>query len=253
SLLEQMLMTLPGFAAGDDVAPVEELVGAIPRLSGSDTAYPAVLDEFLVGEGAGLPDRLRGLYEQTRARRGLLRPGVKFITDRAGSNLWHLGLIKLLYPEAPIIHVVRHPYDVMLANFAQDRKLEANCQAGMPALARHYALSMDMVRHYRGQLTLRYLPVRYEDLVATPAATLRRVLDFVGSDAPVPDAATLAANAAPVPEPMPAHVAGREALHSRAAWRHKGYLAQMPTLFDEIREILEPWINALGYSKEGAP
>jgi len=253
SLLEQMLMTLPGFATGDEVEPVEELIEAIPRLSVSDVAYPAALDECLVGDGARLPDQLRGLYEQGRARRGLLRPGVKFITDRAGSNLWHLGLIKLLYPEAPIIHVVRHPYDIVLANFAQDRKLEANCQAGMPALARHYALSMDMVRHYRGQLTLRYLPVRYEDLVATPVATLRRVLDFVGSDAPVPDAAILAANAAPVPEPVPAHVAGREALHTRAAWRHKGYLAQMPSLFGEIREVLEPWIEALGYNEEAAP
>jgi tetratricopeptide (TPR) repeat protein len=253
SLLEQMLMSLPGFTAGDEAAPVADLIDAIPGLTGSDTAYPTVLDEFMVGDAAELPNQLRALYERRRVRSGLLRPGVKFITDRAVSNLWHLGLIKLLYPEAPIIHVLRHPYDVVLSSFAQDRKMEGNCQAGMPALARHYALSMGMVKHYRGQLTLRYLPVRYEDLVATPSAVLRQVLDFVGSDAPVPNATALATNAAPMQEPVPAHVVAREALHSRAVWRHQTYLAAMPNLFSEVREVLAPWIEMLGYREEAAP
>ena len=80
-----------------------------------------------------LPDRLREIYEGKRERLGLVRPGVRFITDRAFSNFWHIGLIKLLYPEAPIIHVLRHPYDLMLANMAHDRKFEGNAQAGLPA------------------------------------------------------------------------------------------------------------------------
>jgi hypothetical protein len=247
-----MLATLPGFAAGDDAAPVAGLIDAIPGLTGG-TAYPAALDEFLVGDGAELPDRLRELYERPRQRLGLARPGVKFVTDRAGSNLWHLGLIKLLYPDAPVIHVLRHPYDVVLSNFAQDRKLEANCHAGMPALARHYVLCMDMVKHYRGQLALRYLPVRYEELVAAPAQVLRRVLDFVGSDAPVPPVEVLRANAALVAEPLPAHFAGREGLHTRAAWRHRHYQAVVPELFAEVQPLLAPWVEALGYNEETAP
>jgi len=249
SLLEQLLAQLPGFAVGDEFAPIAELAGWLPRLTGG--AYPEALDELLVGEHLGLPDRLREIYEGKRQRLGLVRPGVRFITDRAFSNFWHIGLIKLLYPEAPIIHVLRHPYDLMLANMAHDRKFEGNAQAGLPAMAQYYGLHTDMIRHFRGQLTLRYLPVRYEALVAEPAKVLREVLDFIGAEGAVPPG--IDANNELVPDPLPAHFAGREALHGNAAFKHRAYLAAMPHLFDEVRDTLAPLIEELGYAEEAVP
>nr|WP_246344121.1 sulfotransferase [Acidocella aromatica] len=229
-LLEQLLAHVAGFAAGDEAAPVAGLADEVARLAGGGAPYPEALDDFLVANGVESPERLRTLYESRRARLGLLRPGVRFVTDRAASNFWHLGLIKLLYPEAPIIHVLRHPYDLMLSNFGQDRKLEGNAQASVPALARYFSLQARMIGHYRGQLTLRYLPVRYEALVRNPQAVLRAVLDFIGVEEAPPGEAEL-----------------RESVHERAAFRHKAYLAEMPHLFDDVREELTPWISAMGY------
>lgn len=248
SVLEQLLAQLPGFAAGDEFAPMGDLTGLVTRLAGNDAAYPEVLDELLVGDNLQLPARLRATYEEKRQRLGLVRPGVRFITDRAFSNFWHIGLIKLLYPEAPIIHVLRHPYDLMLANMAQDRKLEGNAQAGLPALAHYYTQHVEMIRHYRGQLTLRYMPVRYEDLVAEPAKVLREVLGFIGAEGAVPPG--IGANKEQVVDPLPAHFAMREALHGKAAYKHRAYLAAMPHLFDEVRDVLAPLIEELGYAEE---
>ncbi len=254
SLLEQLLAQVPGFAAGDEASPVAGLADEAARLAGGVAAYPEALDSFLAGDAVELPDRLRAVYESKREKLGLLRPGVNFITDRAASNFWHLGLIKLLYPEAPVIHVLRHPYDLMLSNFAQDRRLEGNAQASVPALAKYFALQAGMISHYRGQLTLRYMPVRYEALVQDPQAVLREVLEFIGAGTPVPKKAALRANAAPLPDPQPAHLAAREPVHGRAAFRHRAYLAEMPHLFDDVREELAPWIRALGYEDgEAAP
>lgn len=249
ALLEQLLAQIPGFAVGDELAPVANLAQAVPGLLGGGD-YPDVLDEMLVGEGAYVPDRLREDYEAPRRRLGLMREGVRFITDRAASNVWHLGLIKLLYPEAPIIHVLRHPYDLVLSNIAQDRKLEGNAHAGLPGVARYFALQAEMIKHYRGQLTLRYLPVRYEDLVADPDAVVRRVLEFVGSDASLP--AALALNNQTVPEPWPAHFTVREAVHGRAAGRFKAYQAALPNLFSEVAPVLDPWVREFGYEEQGA-
>jgi hypothetical protein len=248
-LLEQLLAAVPGFSAGDEYTAVADLVPLVARLAGSEAAYPEALDALLVGEGAVAVEQLRALDAGRRARAGVLRGETRFVTDRAASNIWHLGLIKLLYPEAPIIHVLRHPYDVVLSNIAQDRKLEANANAGLPALARHYDLQMDMQRHYRGQLTLRYLPVRFEELVTSPETVLRTVLDFIGSDAPIPG--NLAANAAPLPDPVPTHAAARGPVRASAAYAHRAYLEPLPNLFSEVDSVLRPWITELGYD-EGA-
>lgn len=249
SLLEQLLGQLPGFAIGDEFGGIGELAGMIPRLAGTEDGYPEALDEMLVGENQDMPGRLRALYEARRARLGLLRPGVRFVTDRSFANFWHIGLIKLLYPEAPVIHVLRHPYDLMLANMAQDRKLEGNAQAGLGALAQYYGVHMDMIRHYRGQLTLRYMPVRYEALVAEPARVLREVLDFIGAEGAVPPG--IGANNETVPDPLPAHFAGREPVHGRGAYKHRAYMAAMPHLFDEVKDTLAPLIEELGYGEAG--
>jgi len=139
----------------------------------------------------------------------------------------------------------------MLSVLSQDRRLEANCHVSMPAAARHYALTMDLIRHYRANLTLRYLPVRYEELVQSPAATLRRVLEFVGADpATMPHEAMLRANAARPQDPVPAHFSVREALHARGLYRYREYQAVMPNLFAEVRETLKPWIAELGYKAD---
>ncbi len=198
--------------------------------------------------GADIPAVLRGRYAQTHARLGLSVPDVRYVTNRASGNFWHLGLIKLLFPHAPVLHVIRHPLDIMLSVFSQDRRMEANAHASMAAAARHYALTMEMVKHYRGQLTLRYMPVRYEDLVAEPLPTLRRVLEFIGvEDARLTDEAALRTNAAPRRDPTPGHYAVREPLHARGRYRHLEYRARLPDLFAEVQEILQPWIDELGY------
>ncbi len=250
SLLEQVLACVTGFALGDDHVSVGRLIDLVPRLTGTEAAYPQALDDLLIGDGIDVPERLRSRYQALRE--GGEHTGTsRFITDRSADNHWHLGLIKLLFPNAPILHVIRHPLDVMLSNLAQERKLEANCGVSLVALARHYDLTMSLIRHYRAQLTLRYLPVRYEALVQAPAATVAEVLGFIGPEAgQVPDEAVLRDNRAAA-NPVPQHFAVRETVHRRGLYRYRAYEAAVPNLFSEVRPILQPWIRELGY--EDAP
>ena len=254
SLLEQLLAQVPGFAAGDDFAPVEELLPLVGKLAGATEAadYPEALDATLVGDGLDLPARLRDRYAEARAAAGLAAPGVRFVTDRSPGNVWHLGLIKLLFPDALVIHVLRHPFDVMLSNLGQERKLEANAGVSLTALARHYDLVMSMIRHYRGQLTLRYLPIRYEELVIHPKETLTHILNNLGVDpALAPETAALRHNNLPATPRLPAHMVTRGPIHPRGLNRHRAYEAVAPKLFQEVRPILTPWIEELGYGAAG--
>ena len=97
-------------------------------------------------------------------------------------NETHLGLIALLFPEAPLIHVLRHPLDIMVSAFSNHFTHGFFCAYALETAARHYVRVMDLVQHYRGEMTLRYLPIRYEDMVADQEASVRAMLDFVGED-----------------------------------------------------------------------
>ena len=72
-------------------------------------------------------------------------------------NETHLGLIGLIFPQAPIIHVLRHPLDVVLSVFSNQLTHGFYCAYDLTSIARHYVLVMDLVEHYRREMTLRYL------------------------------------------------------------------------------------------------
>jgi Tfp pilus assembly protein PilF len=242
SLLEQLLGQIPGFAAADHAAPVAELL-KLPMLAN----YPECLSDFLIGDGEERVSELRVRFQQNLIASGIVAEKQPFVTLRGGGDAWHLGLIKMLFPEAPILHLIRHPLDVVFTNFVRDRKLEANCAVSLPAIAKHYDLVMSMIRHYRGQLTLRYLPVRYEALIEDPGAVLRQILPFIGAGAEVPADAELRANRRNSAGFVPEHAVVQEPIHARGLNGAERAAAVAPHLFAEVRQILAEWIEALGY------
>jgi hypothetical protein len=93
----------------------------------------------------------------------------------------HLGLIWLIFPEAPIIHVLRHRLDVVLSVFSNHLTHGFLCAYDLTSIARHYVLVMDLVEHYRREMPLRYLAVRYEDVIDSQEAKVREMLTFLGA------------------------------------------------------------------------
>jgi hypothetical protein len=107
---------------------------------------------------------------------------------------------------------------------------------------------MNLIKHFRGQLTLRYLPIRYEDMVENPTATLRDIFSFIGEPLTIPDEFSLRANEIlPTPR-IPAHAILQKPLHTRDRAKFRAYEAVMPNLFSEIRPLIDPWIEELGYA-----
>jgi len=242
SLLEQLLAKIPGFAAADTAAPIAGLLKS-PALAN----YPECLSDLLIGDGERQLSALRMQYLQNLIASGFVSNKQQFVTLRGDADALHLGLIKLLFPEAPILHLIRHPLDIVFTNFARDKKLEANCAVSPTAIARHYDLVMSMIRHYRGQLTLRYLPVRYEALIDDPGAALSQILNFIGAAADIPGDAELRANRRNPAGRVPTHAVVQEAIHGRGLHGARRAAAIAPDIFAEAMPILAPWIEELGY------
>jgi hypothetical protein len=180
TLAEQVLSSHPRISAGDELPFINEFSGAIPRLLGSPLSYPDALSELWMGDNRRGLETLRDVYLQKVEARGVIGPSSARFTDKMALNEMHLGLIALVFPRSPLIHILRHPLDVILSAFSRQMTHGYFCAYALETLARHYVLVMDLVQHYRTVMPLRYLPVRYESMVENIAATARRMLDFIG-------------------------------------------------------------------------
>jgi len=241
TLVEQVLSAHPRISAGDELPIIGDLTRVLPGLLQSPLAYPQALMELCMAEQRAGADRLRDYYLQAAAALNFIEPGSAFFTDKMPLNEMHLGLIALIFPTAPLIHVLRHPLDVVLSVFSNRMSHGFDCGASLESAARHYVLVMDLVEHYRSQMKLRYLQIRYEDIIDDQEGSVRRMLDFIG----VPfDPACLDFHQNRRYARTASYGQVTEKLYASSRYRHRNYQRPLAT----VLPILRPLIDRLGYS-----
>jgi hypothetical protein len=241
TLLEQTLTAHPRIAAGDELPIINELTNLMPRMLDSPLTYPEALAELWMGDHRDDLDNLRDHYLRKVAQLGIVPAGAAWFTDKMPLNETDLGLISMLFPQSPLLHLTRHPLDVVLSVFSNLLTHGYYCAYSLESAARHYVLVMDLVEHYRAELSLRYLPVRYEDIVDDQEASIRRVLAFIGEDF---DPHCLAFHENRRYARTASYAQVSEKLYDRSRYRYKNYLAQL----EPVISILLPTIERLGYS-----
>ena len=241
TLVEQTLSAHKRICAGDELPLIHDLVRSMPRMLNAPLAYPEALAELWMADQREGLDILRDTYLHRRRQMGLLRPGADFCTDKMPLNETHLGLIALVFPQAPLIHVIRHPLDVMVSALSTMFTHGFDCAATLESAARHYVLVMELVQHYRTEMALRYMPVRYEAIVNDQETTVRAMLDFVGVAF---DPACLDFHANPRYARTASYAQVTEPLYRRSLGRYRHYRAQLAPVIP----ILAPTIERLGYA-----
>lgn len=246
SLLEHMLTQSPDIDPADQQSALSALAALTPNmvkgLCGADLAFPEAISEFACGDGREIPSMLAKRYIQHLLDAGITRAGKRFVTDRHADLPWLLGFAALLFPQATVIHVIRHPLDVVLSGFSQDKLYPGNAGITFASMAHLYDQQMQAIAHVRGQMTLRYLPVRYEDLVTNPAGTLALIHQFIGLKKTDPKA-LLAAPPRAVPR-IPTYRAQMAPLHQFSLARYRRFSES----FKDVLPHLNPWIERLGYA-----
>jgi hypothetical protein len=95
-------------------------------------------------------------------------------------NEIYLPLIKMAFPNAKIVRVVRHPLDVCVSMLSNDMSHGFHCDRRVEDISNHLAAVFDLVEHYRRELEMNEFVLRYETLVADQAGETRRLLDYLG-------------------------------------------------------------------------
>src|ERR1700733_927965 len=240
TLLEQTLTAHPRIAAADELPFIIEIAELMPRLLDSPLGYPDALAELWMADHREDLDNLRDHYLRKVAQLGVVPEAAAWFTDKMPLNETHLGLIGLLFPQSPLLHVVRHPLDVVVSVYSNLLTHGLYCAYALDSAARHYARVMDLVDHYVDEMKLRYLRIRYEDMVDNQEASIRWVLEFVGEEF---DSKCLAFHENRRYARTASYAQVTEKLYDRSRYRYRHYLPQL----QPIIPILEPVIERLGY------
>lgn len=179
SLLEQILASHSKVSAGDElpfIAALENHYCQTTMLS--DLPYPDCFTDTQLN--TDIINDMREFYLNGVASHNLPTHGNKLFTDKMPLNLLYLGLIHLLFPKSPILHIHRHPLDVCLSTFFTNFSIGNRYAMNLDDIAFYYSKVMALTQHYKQHLNLNYLELRYEDLATNTETEIRQILKFIG-------------------------------------------------------------------------
>jgi len=109
-----------------------------------------------------------------------LQPESKGIVDKLPGNYLRLGLIRLLFPQARIIHCRRDPMDTCWSCFQQNFEKGLSFSNNLKNLGFAYLNYIRLIEHWHKTLSTEILDINYEQLIENPADQSRRLLQYCG-------------------------------------------------------------------------
>jgi len=179
TLIEQMLSSHGAIHGAGEIGLLSSVLQRLKSWEhhlGSGLDYPECMyqlsQEHAAQQAKTLLEMLRGYHSDA-----------KYIIDKLPHNFEHIGLIRLLFPKAPIIHVLREPRDVAISNYFTDYQAKYGGMGfayDLKDIGKQLVDYRSLMQHWNSLPFHPILTVKYEDVVDDPEGQARRMLDYVG-------------------------------------------------------------------------
>lgn len=172
TLVEQILGSHSAMEGAGELNFILRLVAedVMPK-SGPD--YPNGMDRIEPSDLKAIGEKY---LEYAATKRNLGRP---YFVDKCPFNLWHVGLIHLILPNAKIIDARRHPLACCFANFTMSFAFGPPLSYKQTEIGRFYADYVRLMAHFDRVMPGKIHRVIYERLVADLEGEVRRMLDYL--------------------------------------------------------------------------
>ncbi|XOV90266.1 MAG: tetratricopeptide repeat-containing sulfotransferase family protein [Pseudomonadota bacterium] len=174
TLLEQILSSHSQIDGTLELPNILSLSQRLRRMQAGETrGYPEVLAHLT-------PTQLQAFGQEYIDDTRIHRLGAPYFIDKMPNNFRHIGLIKLILPNARIIDARR---DAMACCFSGFKQLFAEGQEFTYSLhdaGTYYRDYVDLMTHWDEVFPGQILRVQHEDVVADLDQEVRRMLDFLG-------------------------------------------------------------------------
>jgi len=204
--------------------------------------YPEALPRL---DNAALAELRTVYFEQAIQLSDWNGSSESLLLDKSPLHTVHLGLIHQLFPQAPIILALRHPYDVCLSCFMQDFAMNPFMlhYLSVEGVAKVYEKVMSLWFYFSQQLAFPRFELKYEALVERPEDVLRTLVSFLDLDwePALADHRSHAMERGLINTPSYHQVT--KAVYRSARYRWKRYQPQM----QEAIKTLAPFAEKFGY------
>jgi len=228
SLIEQILASHPRIQAAGELTELDTAIGNVLNAAGVSAPYPKCVPSL---DG----DLLRRIGETYLARLPALESGKTRITDKLPGNFLHVGLIRLILPNAKIIHTMRDPMDTCVSCYSKLFTSGVDYSYDLAELGRCYRGYFDVMNHWRSVLPPgSVLDVSYENVVDDIEGEARRLIDYCG----LPwDDSCIAFHRTSRPVRTASAVQVRKPLFRSSIQRWRRYETDLAPLLYELRDI----------------
>jgi tetratricopeptide (TPR) repeat protein len=226
TLVEQILASHPDVEATSELPTISAIAHSLGEgLGRSELDYWGLLDGYSDEALKTLGDRY---LRQSAAYRRTERP---FFIDKMPSNWMHLGLIRLILPNARIIDVRRNPLDCCFSNFAQNYPRGHEFTHRLEDLGTHYRNYERLMEHFDTVSPGTTIRVEYEQLVERPDEIIHALIARLGL--PFADSCLrFFENARPVRTPSAQQV--RQPMNRRGIGRWRPYAPWLGPLMSAL-------------------
>ncbi|GAB5451775.1 MAG: tetratricopeptide repeat-containing sulfotransferase family protein [Halioglobus sp.] len=172
TLLEQILSSHSQVDGTLELPHIPAMVQSLRRRGrDEEKSYPEILDD-LTG------DQLEALGQQYINETRIHRQGAPMFIDKMPNNFRHIGLIKLILPNAKIIDARRHPMACCFSGFKQLFAEGQEFSYDLVDIGRYYNDYVQLMDHWDAVAPGSVLRVHYEKVVQDLEAQVKRILDF---------------------------------------------------------------------------
>jgi len=175
TLVEQILSSHPEIEGTAELPDMPAIAWRLDgrRKKGDESFYPECLADMDA-------DELRALGEEYLKRAQVQRfTDRPYFIDKLPNNWAHVGLIRLILPNARIIDARRHPLACGFSNFKQHYARGQRFSYDLAEIGSYYRDYVTLMRHFDAVLPGTIHRVIHEQLVDDPEQEVRRLLDFL--------------------------------------------------------------------------
>lgn len=177
TLAEQIICSHPQvFGAGEVTFMQRSIFGTRPDWHRDD--FVRVMDEKIPEED--LVKMAETYLHEITSRTELTTE--KHSTDKLLGNYLYIGFIKMIFPNAKIIHCKRNPMDSCFSAYKQNFTSSQEHTFSLKTLGNYYQVYKDLTDYWREIFGDEIYELEYEEMVADQEYHSRKLIDYCGLD-----------------------------------------------------------------------